>query len=142
MGDDISSGLSSMAICFDFRSTNVVQLSNRNPHFYRFRCHHPLITQLNEHYWHFVFGILYLIFWLITLHSLLHFTSKFRKRSFMSITLFACFLKINSVFYRYSDYLQTQIHWILLKLLFENTIPYPTFWMVKKLEIIPNKTMM
>ena len=30
MGDDIGSGLSSMDICFDFRSTNVVQLSNRN----------------------------------------------------------------------------------------------------------------
>ena len=29
MGDDIDSGLSSMAVCFDFRSTNVVQLSNR-----------------------------------------------------------------------------------------------------------------
>ena len=28
MGDDIGLGLSSMAICFDFRSTNVVQLSN------------------------------------------------------------------------------------------------------------------
>ena len=28
MGDDIGSGLSSMAVCFDFRSTNVVQLSN------------------------------------------------------------------------------------------------------------------
>ena len=28
--DDISWGLSSMAVCFDFRSTNVVQLSNRN----------------------------------------------------------------------------------------------------------------
>ena len=27
MGDDISSGLSSMAVCFDFRSTNVAQLS-------------------------------------------------------------------------------------------------------------------
>ena len=47
MGDDISSGLSSMAVCFDFRSTNVVQLSNGNPYFYQFRCHHPLITQLN-----------------------------------------------------------------------------------------------
>ena len=46
MGDDISSGLSSMAVCFDFRSTNIVQLSNRNLYFYRFRCHHPLITQL------------------------------------------------------------------------------------------------
>ena len=46
MGDDIGSGLMSMAICFDFRSTNVVQLSNRNPYFYRFRCCHPLITQL------------------------------------------------------------------------------------------------
>ena len=47
MGDDIGSRLSSMAVCFDFRSTNVVQLNNRNPYFYRFRCHHPLITQLN-----------------------------------------------------------------------------------------------
>ena len=36
MVDDIGSGLSSMAICFDFHSTNVVQLSNRNPYFYRF----------------------------------------------------------------------------------------------------------
>ena len=35
MGDDIGSGLSSMAICSDFRSTKVVQLSNRNPYFYR-----------------------------------------------------------------------------------------------------------
>ena len=32
MSDDIGSGLSSMAICFDFRSTNVVQLSNQNPY--------------------------------------------------------------------------------------------------------------
>ena len=32
VGDDIGSGY----VCFDFRSTNVVQLSNRNPHFYRF----------------------------------------------------------------------------------------------------------
>ena len=30
MGDDIGLGLLSMAICFDFRLTNVVQLSNRN----------------------------------------------------------------------------------------------------------------
>jgi hypothetical protein len=29
MGDDIGSGLLSMAVCFDFRSTNLVQLSNR-----------------------------------------------------------------------------------------------------------------
>ena len=35
MGDDIGSGMSSMAICFDFHSTNVVQLSNRNPYFYQ-----------------------------------------------------------------------------------------------------------
>ena len=48
MGDDISSGLLSMAVCFDFRSNNVVQLSNRNLYFYQFRCHHPLITQLNK----------------------------------------------------------------------------------------------
>ena len=46
MGDDIGSGLPSLAICIDFRSTNVVQLSNQKPWFYRFRCHHPLITQL------------------------------------------------------------------------------------------------
>ena len=46
MGDDISLGLLSMAVCFDFRSTNVVQLINRNPYFYGFRCHHPLITKL------------------------------------------------------------------------------------------------
>ena len=50
MGDDIGLGLLSMAVCFDFRSTNVVQLSNRNLYFYRFRCHHPLITQLNNDY--------------------------------------------------------------------------------------------
>ena len=48
MGDDISSGLSSMAVCFDFCSTNVVQLSNQNLYFYRFRRHHPLITQLRK----------------------------------------------------------------------------------------------
>ena len=29
----------------------IVQLSNRNPYFHRFRCHHPLITQLNFNYW-------------------------------------------------------------------------------------------
>ena len=45
MGDDIGS---SMAVCFDFRSTNLVQLSNRHLYFYRFRCHHPLMTQLNN----------------------------------------------------------------------------------------------
>ena len=50
MGDDIGSGLLSMAVCFDFRSTNAVQLSNRNPYFYRFRRHHPLITQLRLYY--------------------------------------------------------------------------------------------
>ena len=33
MGDDIGLDMSSMAVCFDFRSTNVVQLSNRNPYF-------------------------------------------------------------------------------------------------------------
>ena len=57
MGDDIGSGLSSMAVCFDFCSTNVVQLSNRNPYFYRFRCHHPFITQLIvDYYFHFSVG--------------------------------------------------------------------------------------
>ena len=44
--DDIGSGLWSMAVCFDFPSTNVVQLSNQNTYFYRLQCHHPLITQL------------------------------------------------------------------------------------------------
>ena len=29
MGDDIGSGQLSMAVCFDFCSTNVVQFSNR-----------------------------------------------------------------------------------------------------------------
>ena len=38
MGDDIGSVLLSMVICFDFCSTNVVHLSNRNPYFYWFRC--------------------------------------------------------------------------------------------------------
>ena len=47
MGYDIGLGLLSMAVCFDFRSTNVVQLNNRNPYFYRFRCHHPLIIHFN-----------------------------------------------------------------------------------------------
>ena len=46
MGDDIGLGLSSMAVCFDFRSTNIVQLSKWSPYFFRFWCHHPLITQL------------------------------------------------------------------------------------------------
>jgi hypothetical protein len=46
MGDDTGLGLSSMTVCFDFCSTNVVQLSNQN----RFRCHHPLITQLRLAY--------------------------------------------------------------------------------------------
>ena len=48
MDNDIGSDLLSMAVCFDFCSTNVVQLSYRNPYFYQFRCHHPLITQLRE----------------------------------------------------------------------------------------------
>ena len=50
MSDDIGLGLSSMAVCFDFHSTNVVQISNQKPYFYWFKCHHPLITQLaKEH---------------------------------------------------------------------------------------------
>ena len=48
MGDDIGLGLSPVSVCFDSYSTNIVQLSNRNPWLYRFQCHHPLITQLNE----------------------------------------------------------------------------------------------
>ena len=47
MGDDIGSGLSSTAVCFDFRLTNIVQLSNQNLYFYQFQCHHPLIIQLS-----------------------------------------------------------------------------------------------
>ena len=45
MRDDIGLGLLSMAGCFDFCSTKVVQLSNWNPYFYLFQCHHPLMTQ-------------------------------------------------------------------------------------------------
>ena len=45
MGDDIGLGLSSMAICFDFCSSNIVQHSNQNPYFYRFQYYHPLMTQ-------------------------------------------------------------------------------------------------
>ena len=36
---------------FWFWLTNIVQLSNQNPYFYRIRCHHPLITQLNCAFW-------------------------------------------------------------------------------------------
>ena len=46
MGDEIGSVLASMAVCFDFNSANLVQISNQNPYSYRFQCHHPLITQL------------------------------------------------------------------------------------------------
>ena len=46
MGDDNVSGLLSMSDCFNFRLTNVVQLSNQNMSFYQLRCHQPLITQL------------------------------------------------------------------------------------------------
>ena len=115
MGDDIGS----VPFVFVFHSTYIVQLFTAeyvekgrmilkgnlslNPD----QCHHPLITQLMKHYWHCVFGILYLIFWLHTLNSLLYFTSaKFRKRSFMSTTLFAYFLRSIVLFYRYLDYLQ------------------------------------
>ena len=49
MDDDIGLGLLATAVCFDFRSTNVVQLSNRNPHFYQFWCHHPFITQHSKY---------------------------------------------------------------------------------------------
>ena len=72
MGDDIGSGLSSMAVCFDFSSTNVVQLSNRDPYFYRFQCHHPLITQLSSK------GIpsQFLTKYLVTLNFLDHCTSQ------------------------------------------------------------------
>ena len=44
MDDDISSGLSSTAVYFDFRSTNVVQLSIRNSYFYQFGCHQPFVN--------------------------------------------------------------------------------------------------
>ena len=36
LGDDIGSGLSSMAVCFDFLSTNIEQLSNQNHYLYGF----------------------------------------------------------------------------------------------------------
>ena len=39
MGDDMGSGLLSMAVCFDFHSTNIVQLSNWDLCW--FWCHHP-----------------------------------------------------------------------------------------------------
>ena len=42
MGDEIGSGLMSMAICFDFRSTNVSIAAQ-----YWFQCNHPLIAQPN-----------------------------------------------------------------------------------------------
>ena len=45
MSEDIGLGLSSMAICFDFRSTNVVQLSNWNPYSTGF----VVIAQLTSH---------------------------------------------------------------------------------------------
>ena len=48
MGDDIGSGLLFMAVCFDFCSSFIVQLSNRNIYFYQFRCPHPLIAQLSQ----------------------------------------------------------------------------------------------
>ena len=51
MGDDISSGLSSMAVCFNFHSTNVVHLIYRNLYFYQFWCHHPLIAQTTVKLW-------------------------------------------------------------------------------------------
>ena len=35
-------------VCCLWPTVNIVQLSNRNPYFYQFRCHHPLITQLNH----------------------------------------------------------------------------------------------
>ena len=47
MDDDIGSDLLSIAVCFDFCSTNTVQFSNLNPYFYRFQCHHPLITKIS-----------------------------------------------------------------------------------------------
>ena len=50
-----------MSVCFDFRSTNVVQLSSRNPYFYQFRCHHPVITQLRNHTY-LIFSSLIIIF--------------------------------------------------------------------------------
>ena len=50
-----------MSVCFDFRSTNVVQLSSRTPYFYQFRCHHPVITQLRNHTY-LIFSSLIIIF--------------------------------------------------------------------------------
>ena len=45
MDDDIGLDLLSIAVCFDFCSTNIVQLSNQNLYFYPFGCHHSLINQ-------------------------------------------------------------------------------------------------
>ena len=72
MGDDIGLGLLSMAVCFDFRSINIVQLSNQNTYFHQFRCHHPLITQLSSK------GIpsQFLTKYLVTLNFLDHCTSQ------------------------------------------------------------------
>ena len=92
MGDDIGSGLLSMAVCFDFLSTNIVQLSNRNPYFYRFPCHHSLITQLRINliissnpnnislfrpfptFFFYIFSgnAMVWLFWLLTLNSLVN----------------------------------------------------------------------
>ena len=45
MSDDICSGLLSLSVCFDFRSTSIVQLSNQNLYFHQ--CHDLLMTQLS-----------------------------------------------------------------------------------------------
>ena len=58
MDDDIGLVLLSMAVCFDFYSTNIVQLSNQNLCFY-FGCHHPLITWLTMPYCHLTLIISY-----------------------------------------------------------------------------------
>ena len=58
MGDDIGSGLLSMAVCFDFRSTNVVQLSNRNP---LKPAQLELITNINQKWNHSLLFASYMI---------------------------------------------------------------------------------
>ena len=50
-----------MSVCFDFCSTNVVRFISRNPYFYQFRCHHPVITQLRNHTY-LIFSSLIIIF--------------------------------------------------------------------------------
>ena len=61
MGYDICSGLLSMSVCLPFFSTNAGRSAQQNLYFYRFLCHHRLITQLTHNH---------CIFWFIILLSI------------------------------------------------------------------------